>query len=144
MQHRRTALISVLAVGALALAACGDGSNGSSVDAGGPTETPPSTSAEIVEVAPEVAQAAPCEVGALESAYIAKYGAPPEGASFLVDKCLEGYATASMYVGFEPPVFVVYRAVEGGGWDALGRGYVEVCADTGIPPEIAPQIGCDV
>jgi hypothetical protein len=141
MIRRRNLALTGIAFGALALAACGGGSGDApTIDAGGP----PSTEAEIVEVAPEVAQAAPCDAAVFEGAYIAEFGQPPAGATFAVDRCLEGYATASMYVGFEPPVFVVYRAVEGGGWEALGRGYVEVCADTGIPPEIAPQIGCDV
>jgi hypothetical protein len=141
MIRRRKSALLVLASGALALAACGGGSGDEpTIDAGGP----PSTEAEIVEVAPEIAQAAPCDAASFESAYIAEYGPPAAGATFGVDRCLEGYATASMYVGFEPPVFVVFRAVEGGGWEALGRGYVEVCADTGIPPEIAPLIGCDI
>ena len=153
---RRHLIIGGLLLGTLALAACG--SSGPGVQArqtGDTTEStttttavPTTTAATPTTAAPEETlpsatnpPAPPCTDDALESAYTAQYGGL-DGASLRVQKCIDGWATSSQAKGFNPPSHALYRA-EGDHWVALNKGGGKLCTGHGVPPEVAPQIGCE-
>ena len=149
---RRHLIIAGLALGTLALAACGSGDPG--VQARQTGETTPSTAAPTTSAAapttvapgttvPETTSppGPPCDDNALTSAYTARYGGL-DGASLRVQKCVDGWATSSQAKGFDPPSHALYRA-EGDHWVALNRGGGRLCTGHGVPGEIAPLIGCE-
>lgn len=156
---RRGLITASLVIGGLMLAACG--SAGPSVQArqAGETTTTTTTTTIVPETTtttalaptttttpptttPPVSAASgpPCTPEALTAAYSAEYGSAP--ASLKVGKCVAGWATSSHTQGFNPPTFALYRA-EGEHWVALNRSGGKLCEGYGVPPEVAPQIGCD-
>jgi hypothetical protein len=150
---RRHLTIAGLLLGTLAFAACG--SSGPGVQArqtGDTTESTATTTEEPItttappttgapETAPTSPPAPPCTDDALESAYTARFGTL-DGASFQVQKCVDGWATSSQAKGFNPPSHALYRA-EGDHWVALNKGGGKLCTGHGVPAEVAPQIGCE-
>jgi ABC-type glycerol-3-phosphate transport system substrate-binding protein len=152
--RRRLIAAGVLLAG-VALAACGSG-GGPSVQArqsGESTTTtaePSSTTAEpattaatppsTTEASPTAPAELPCTLEALTAAYTAKFGNLNGGLQ--LQKCVEGWATTALTRGFDPPVFTLYRA-EGDHWIALDRGGGKLCDGQGVPPDVAPQIGCE-
>jgi hypothetical protein len=155
---RRGLIIAGLLFGAFALAACGSG--GPSVQArqsgetttttttepttttAPPTTAVPGTTAPEAPAPPTTSPPAPpCTDEVLEAAYTAEYGSL-DGASLRVLKCVDGWATSSQAKGFNPPSTTLYRA-EGDHWVAVNRGGGKLCAGHGVPPAVAPQIGCD-
>jgi hypothetical protein len=154
---RKRLFTTGLLLGGLALAACGSG--GPSVQArqtGDTTEsttttsepttttTAPTTTAPPETTAPPTTAAVaqpPCTAEALTAAYTAKFGSL-SGASLQVQKCVEGWATSGQTHGFDPPSFTLYRA-EGDHWVALSHNGGKLCAGQGVPPAVAPQIGCE-
>jgi hypothetical protein len=81
-------------------------------------------------------------VDALETAYAARYGNPPAEATFKGEVCVDGWATMAMNKGFNPPTYVLSRA-EGDHWVAVNRSAGKLCGGQGVPPDVAPKIGCD-
>jgi hypothetical protein len=153
---RRRLITAGVLLGGLALAACGSGGPGvqarqtgdtTTTTAAEPTTTaaePAPTTAAPVPTAPSVTAAAPqppCTAEALGAAYNAEYGSL-SSVSLRVLKCVGGWATSSQTKGFDPPVFALYRA-EGDHWVAVNRSGGKLCAGHGVPPDVAPQIGCD-
>jgi hypothetical protein len=152
----RRLITTGLLLGGLALAAAACGTSDPQVQArqtgdttattAAPTTTsaPLSTTTAPATTAPPVTTAAPaappCMPEALTAGYTAKYGAP--SGSLKVQKCAAGWATSSTTKGFDPPTFTLYRA-EGDQWVAVNRSAGKLCEGQGVPPEIAPQIGCD-
>jgi hypothetical protein len=153
---RRSLITAGLLLGGVALAACGSSGPGVQARQAGDTTTttttttaPPTTAPSTTEApttsAPRAAAAAadpPCTAEALEAAYTSSFGPLPSGTGLKPQKCLAGWATSSQTHGFDPPNFALYRA-EGDHWVALSRGGGQICAGHGVPPEVAPQIGCD-
>ena len=153
---RRRLITAGLLLGGLVLAtACGSG--GPSVQARQTgetttTTTEPTTTTEApaTTAAPETTSAPPtsvtpvaeppCTADALAAAYTAKYGAP--NGSLQAQKCVNGWATSALLHGFDPPTFTLYRA-EGDHWVALNSSAGQLCEGQGVPPDVAPQIGCD-
>ena len=149
-------MIAGVLLGGLALAACG--SAGPGVQARQTGDSTPTTTAEPTTttegptpttVAPATTAppataatlAPPCTDDALRGAYSAAFGSAP-GASLKVQKCVAGWATSAKANGFDPPTFTLYRA-EGDHWVALNSSAGKLCEGRGVPPEVAPQIGCD-
>jgi hypothetical protein len=83
----------------------------------------------------------PCTLTALQSAYVAKFGIPPDGTTFTLNACVGGYAGTNLYNPSFGPAFVVYQT-QGSIWVALNEGSAGVCDGLGIPPAVAQQIGC--
>lgn len=155
-KRRRLITVGLLAGGVALFAACG--SAGPSVQARqtgetttslqestttGPVPTtaaPPATTAPAPRTPANTAQEPPCTVQALTAAHTAAFG-PPAGA-LRVQKCVGGWATSSTTKGFNPPTFALYRA-EGDRWVALRTSAGKLCEGQGVPPDVAPQIGCD-
>jgi hypothetical protein len=152
--RRRLIAMGVL-LGGLVLAACGSGGPGVQARQTGDTTattaepttttTPPSTTtaapATTASPGTMVAPAEPpCTSEALIAAHTAKFGAP--SGTLKVQKCAGGWATSSTTKGFDPPTFTLYRA-EGDQWVAVNRSAGKLCEGQGVPPEVAPQIGCD-
>jgi hypothetical protein len=155
-------MIAGLVLGAWAFAACGSADPGvqarqtgdtttttttpeSTTTTAGPPETttpPTTTPATTTPPATGAAPEASCTREGLLAAYTAKYGALPAGTTFKGHKCVGGWATSSQSKDFGPPTFVLYRA-EGDQWVALNRSAGKLCGGHGVPPEFAPQIGCD-
>ena len=156
---RRRIITTGLLLGGLVLAACGSAGPGVQARQTGDTTTTtttvrepttttagptPTTAAPSTSLPPVTAAAAadpPCTVEAVTAAYTAKFGSL-DGASLAVQKCAGGWATSAQTKGFDPPAFALYRA-EGDHWVALNRSAGKLCEGYGVPPEIAPQIGCD-
>jgi hypothetical protein len=144
-----------LVLGALALAACG--SEGGSVQAGGPvpdetttttttvpettttlpaTTTAPTTTSVPTTVVP--AAGPPCTDDTLQAAANEAYG--NQGAVTAID-CVGEWASGSSRKGeFDPPIYMLFRA-EGDYWVAVERGIFE-CEPLGVPPGAARQLGC--
>jgi hypothetical protein len=150
---RRRLIVTGTLLAGVVLAACGSGGPGVQARQAGdttatteaPTTTttaaPSTTTAPATTVPPATtAPEPPCTPEALTAAHTAKYG-PPSG-SLKVQKCAGGWATSSTTKGFDPPTFALYRA-EGDHWVAVNRSAGKLCEGQGVPPEIAPQIGCD-
>jgi hypothetical protein len=158
--RRRLITAGILAGGLMLAAACG--SSGPGVQARQTGDTTASTTAETTTTtaapapttaapapttaapgkpAPPVAAEPPCTSEALTAAYTAKFGGLG-GATLKVQKCVDGWATSAQTKGFDPPAFALYRA-EGDHWVALNRSAGKLCEGYGVPPEVAPQIGCD-
>jgi hypothetical protein len=151
---RRRLIALGLLLGGLALAACGSG--GPSVQARQTGETTTTTEPTTTTAAPATSAAPtttatpattalapaepPCTADALAAAYTAKFGAPK--GSLQAQKCVSGWATSALTKGFDPPTFTLYRA-EGDHWLAINSSPGRLCAGQGVPPEVAPQIGCD-
>jgi hypothetical protein len=155
MPMRRRLITAGLLFGGLALvAACGSG--GPSVQARQTGETTTTTAATTTTEAPTTTSPAPttavppttavlpgeppCTADALAAAYAAKFGDRPAGLS--VQKCVAGWATSAYAKGFDPPTFTLYQA-EGDRWVAVNSSRGKLCEGQGVPPEVAPQIGCD-
>jgi hypothetical protein len=155
---RRRVITAGLLLGGLVLAACGSAGPGVQARQAGETTTTTTTTvpepttttaAPTTTIAPEqtlppvtaAAAEAPCTKEALEAAYTAEFGSLG-GATLSVQKCLNGWATSAQTKGFDPPVFALYRA-EGDHWVALNRSAGMLCEGYGVPPDVAPQIGCD-
>lgn len=154
---RRRLITAGLLLGGLVLAACGSAGPGVQARQTGDTTTttapetttttaaPESTTTTVPEttVPPVTAAApeAPCSADALKAAYTAKFG-DLNGATLSVQKCVAGWATSSQTKGFDPPSSALYRA-EGDHWIALNLGATKLCEGHGVPPDVAPQIGCD-
>jgi hypothetical protein len=149
---RRTLITTGLLLGGLALAACGSSGPGVQARQTGDTtattapETTTTTAAPTATAptAPPVTTAAapaqpPCTPEALGAAYAAKYGNP---AGLKAQQCAAGWATSSEPHGYSPPTFTLYRA-EGDQWVAVNHSAAKLCEGQGVPPEVAPQIGCD-
>jgi hypothetical protein len=148
---RRRLITAGLLLGGIALAACGTAGpsvqarqTGDTTTTTGPTTTtaaPTTSAAPTTAVPPATAAAtAPCTADALMAAYVAKFGQP--SGSLQAQKCVEGWATSALTKGFDPPTFTLYRA-EGDHWVALNSSAGRLCQGQGVPPEVAPQIGCD-
>ena len=84
---------------------------------------------------------APCTLNTLQTAYVAKFGLPPDGTTFTINACVGGYAGTNLDNPSIGTVFVVYQA-QGSSWVALNEGTAGVCNGLGIPPTVAEQIGC--
>jgi hypothetical protein len=156
---RRRLITAGIVLGGLVLAACGSAGPGVQARQAGDTTTtttttapepttttaPPETTAPAETTVPPAPTAAvtepPCTVEGLTAAYTASFGGL-DGATLSVQKCLSGWATSAQTKGFNPPVFALYRA-EGGNWVALNRSAGKLCTGYGVPPEVAPQIGCE-
>jgi hypothetical protein len=146
-------MTAALLLGGVAVAACGTTGPGVQARQTGDTTTTaepttttaptPTTAAPATTAPPTTAAAAapPCSPDALTAAYNAKFGSL-NGANLAVQKCVQGWATSAQTKGFDPPTFALYRA-EGDHWVALNRSAGKLCADQGVPPQVAPQIGCD-
>jgi hypothetical protein len=152
---RRHLTIAGLLLGMLAFAACGSSGPGVQARQTGdttesttttttePTTTtaPPTTAAPGTDAPTTIAPAPPCTDEALATAYTAQYGGL-DGASLRAQKCVDGWATSSQAKGFNPPSHALYRA-EGDHWVALNKGGGKLCTGHGVPPEVAPLIGCE-
>ncbi len=155
---RQNLTIAGVLLGMLAFAACGTSGPGVQARQTGDTSTttttePTTTTAPPTTAAPETTApeapappttsppAPPCTDEALEAAYTAAYGSL-DGASLRVQKCVDGWATSSQAKGFNPPSSALYRA-EGDHWVSVNRGGGKLCTGQGVPPEVAPQIGCE-
>jgi hypothetical protein len=151
---RRALITAGLLFGGFALAACGSGgpsvqarqsgetttttaAEPTTTTAGPATTSAPSTDAPATSAAPVEL---PCTIEALTAAYTARFGNVNGGLQ--VQKCVEGWATSAQTHGFDPPSFTLYRA-EGDHWVALNRSGGKLCEGQGVPPAVAPQIGCD-
>jgi hypothetical protein len=152
---RRRLITTGLLLGGLVLAACGSSAPGIQArQTGGTTTTtapePTTTTAEptpttgapdtVVPPSPAAPQP-PCTAEALTAAYTAKFGSLDK-ATLKVQKCVDGWATSSQVKGFDPPTSALYRA-EDDHWLALNLSAGKLCQGHGVPPEVAPQIGCD-
>ena len=145
----------VLVGGLALLAACGSSGPGVEARQTGDTATTttapetttttaaPDTTTSATEAPLQTAPALelPCTLEALTAAYTAAYDGLG-GATLKVQKCAGGWATSAQTKGFDPPVFTLYRA-EGDHWVAVNRSAGKLCQGYGVPPEVAPQIGCD-
>ena len=153
---KRRLITTGLLLGGLVLAACGSAGPGIQARQSGDTTTttttvpesttttaaPPDTTAPAPTVPPvTAAPQPPCTDEALEAAYVAEYGGL-SGAKLKAQQCVAGWATSAQTKGFDPPFFALYRA-EGDHWVALNRSAGKLCEGHGVPPEVAPQIGCD-
>jgi hypothetical protein len=156
---RRRLIAAGLLLGGVVLAACGSAGPGVQARQAGDTTTtttitvpepttttpaPPSTTVPPETTAPPATVAVPdlpCTREALTAAHTAAFGGL-NGATVAVQKCVAGWATSAQTKGFDPPVFVLYRA-EGDHWVAVNRSAGKLCEGHGVPPEVAPQIGCD-
>lgn len=157
---RRRLITTAILLGGLVLAACGSAGPGVQARQTGDTTTTtttttapepttttaaptPTTGAPATTVSPATAAAAqpPCTAEALTAAYTAKFGSLDK-ATLRVQKCVDGWATSSQAKGFDPPTSALYRA-EGDHWLALNLSAGKLCQGHGVPPEVAPQIGCD-
>jgi hypothetical protein len=153
---RRRLITTGLLLGGLALTACGSAGPGVQARQTGDTTTttapetktttapPESTTTAPETTAPPATAAAPeppCTVEALTAAYTAKFGGVGR-ATLAVQKCVDGWATSAQTKGFDPPSFALYQA-EGDRWVALNLSSGKLCEGYGVPPEVAPQIGCD-
>ena len=154
---KRRLITAGLLLGGLALTACGSAGPGVQARQTGDTTTTttapepttttaeptPTTGAPETTAPPETAAAPepPCTREALTAAYTAKFGGMG-GATLAVQKCVEGWATSAQTKGFDPPSFALYRA-EGDQWLALNLSAGKLCEGQGVPPEVAPQIGCE-
>jgi hypothetical protein len=96
------------------------------------THPPPPTTAPVPPA---------CTVTALQAAYVAKFGLPPDGTTFAIHACAGGYAGTDLANPTIGPSFAVYQA-QGSTWVALNTGTSGVCDGLGIPPAVAEQIGC--
>lgn len=155
---RRRLITATLVLGGLALAACGTAGPGVQARQAGDTTTttttsvpettttttePTATTAAPATTVPPATVAVtepPCTDEALRAAYAAEYGSAP--ANLKKQNCAGGWATSSHTQGFNPPTFALYRA-EGDHWVAVNRSGGKLCEGHGVPPEVAPQIGCD-
>ncbi len=135
---RRRVIAASVVLGGIALAACGSAGPGVQ-----PRQTGDTTPTTITSGTTETteAPAPPCTAEALTSAYTAKFG-NLSGTRVNVQKCLEGWATSAQTKGFDPPGFALYRA-EGDHWRAVNVSIGKLCKGHGVPPEIAPALGCD-
>lgn len=82
-----------------------------------------------------------CTLSLLQSAYVAKFGLPPDGTTFTITACVGGYAGTNLDNPNFGTVFAVYQTA-GSVWVALNEGSAGVCDGLGIPPAVAQQIGC--
>ena len=152
---RRTLITTGLLLGGLALAACGSSGPGVQARQTGDTtattapETttttaPPATTAAPATTAPPATAAAPSELPCTTEALGAAFTAAGHGsvAGLNVQKCVSGWATSSESHGYSPPTFTLYRA-EGDHWVAVNHSAAKLCEGQGVPPEVAPLIGCD-
>jgi hypothetical protein len=101
--------------------------------------TPPTTRPTPPTTAPPTPP--PCTLSALQTAYVARFGLPPDGTTFSITACAGGYAgtnLANLQIGSS---FAVYQA-QGSSWVGLNVGSSGVCDGLGIPAAIAQQIGC--
>jgi hypothetical protein len=150
---RRRLITASLLLGGIALAACGSAGPGVQARQTGDTatttteptttaEAPATSAAPTTAVPPTVAAVAgpPCTADALAAAYTAKFGTP--SGSLQAQKCVSGWATSALTKGFDPPTFTLYRA-EGDRWVAVNSSAGKLCQGQGVPPDVAPQIGCD-
>lgn len=152
---RRTLITTGLLLGGLALAACGSSGPGvqarqtgdttattapetTTTTAAPATTAAPTTTAPPVTTPPTPAQP-PCTPEALAAAYSPKYGNP---AGLKVQQCEAGWATSSEPHGYSPPTFTLYQA-QGDHWVALNHSAAKLCEGYGVPPQVAPKIGCD-
>ena len=134
-------VVPVVVAGAL-LAGCGGGDDRSvSIGQVDDTTTTTTTTAAPLISTPPASQPA-CTEAALVAAYEAKYGAAPANRSLSILRCLAGWGLASLDHSVDAPIFVLFH-IEGGAWVAKSKGVAHVCQDQGVPPNIAPQIGCD-
>jgi len=131
MRRPLSVLLGVALAGAL-VAGCGGGDD-RSVSIGQVDDT-------TTTLAPANA-ALPCTDDALRVGYAQTYGSEPAG-SISPLRCLAGWALATYSNAVEAPTFVLFHA-EAGTWVAKSQGVAHVCAGQGVPPNIAPQIGCD-
>jgi hypothetical protein len=156
---RRHLITAGLLLGTLTFAACGSSGPGVQARQTGdttesttttaepttttapPTTAAPETSAPETPAVPTTSPQPPCSDDALGAAYTAAYGGL-DGASLRVQKCVDGWATSSQAKGFNPPSHALYRA-DGDHWVALNKGGGKLCTGHGVPPEVAPQIGCE-
>jgi hypothetical protein len=152
---RRRLITAGLVLGGLVLTACGTAGPGvqarQAADTTTTTAAPETTTTTAAPEAttpdttapPATAATAepPCTVDAITAAYTAEYGGL-DGAKLAVQNCAEGWATSAQAKGFDPPFFALYRA-EGDHWVALNRSAGKLCEGHGVPPEVAPRIGCD-
>jgi hypothetical protein len=83
----------------------------------------------------------PCTLNALQSAYVAKFGFPPDGTTFTINACVGGYAGTNLQNPSIGLTFAFYQA-RGSIWVALNEGSAGVCDGFNIPPAVAQQIGC--
>jgi hypothetical protein len=146
MRRVLSTVAGVALAGAL-LAGCGGGDRSigiGQVEDTTTTSSSTSTTAAAVTTtttAPPPVVDLPCTEDALRFGYVQTHGAPPAG-SLTPSRCLAGWAMASLTSGVNAPVFVLFHA-EGGTWVAKSEGVANVCEGHGVPPRIAPQIGCD-
>jgi hypothetical protein len=151
----RQALIATgLLLGGLALAACGSSGPGVQARQTGDTtatsapETTTTTAAPATTApattAPPATAAAPAELPCTAEALGAAFTAAKQGslAGFKVQQCVSGWATSSETHGYGPPTFTLYRA-EGDHWVAVNHSAAKLCEGQGVPPAVAPLIGCD-
>lgn len=132
MRRPLSALLGVLLAGAL-VAGC-TGGDDRSVGIGQVADSTTTTVASSTTTLP-------CTDDAFRAAYARTY--PSEAAVNLSPlRCLAGWALASYSKGLDAPVFVLFHA-EQNQWVAKSRGVANVCTGQGVPPNIAPQIGCD-
>jgi hypothetical protein len=150
---RRRLITAALLLGGLVLAACGSAGPGVQARQTGETTTTteptttteaPATSAAPTTTVPPTtiapATEPPCTADALAAAYTARFGSP--SGSLQAQNCVAGWATSAITKGFDPPTFTLYQA-EGDHWVALNSSAGKLCSGQGVPPEVAPQIGCD-
>ena len=147
MGRRISFFVVTVALAAVLLAACSGGDDrsvgiGQVDDTTTTTELTTTTAGPTTTAAtvPPVGQPA-CTDDALVAAYQNAKGSTPAGRSFSTLRCLGGWALGSFHSAKDAPIFELFHA-ESGFWVFKNEGYADVCKDQGVPPNVAPQIGC--